>query len=41
MIKDYTNSIKKESLEEAVKDAFEVAKSNKAVVLFSPGMCKL
>jgi len=37
MIKDYTNSIKKESLEEAVKDAFEVAKSNKAVVLFSPG----
>jgi len=37
MIKDYTNSIKKESLDEAVKDAFEVAKSNKAVVLFSPG----
>jgi len=37
MIKDYTSSIKKESLEEAVKDAFEVAKSNKAVVLFSPG----
>ena len=37
MIKDYTKSIKKESLEEAVKDAFEVAKSNKAVVLFSPG----
>lgn len=37
MIKDYTKSIKKESLDEAVKDAFEVAKSNKAVVLFSPG----
>ena len=37
MIKDYTNSIKKESLEEAVKEAFEVAKKNKAVVLFSPG----